>query len=84
MNVTPDGGARDLRELMLIDEVFRQRKPLLAICRGHQMLNVALGGTLVADILAPNAPGDQSSPHGPAQRSCSRSAVDKRGRYWPR
>jgi putative glutamine amidotransferase len=48
--VTPDGGARDLRELLLIDEVFRQRKPLLAICRGHQMLNVALGGTLVADI----------------------------------
>jgi putative glutamine amidotransferase len=48
--VTADGGARDLRELMLVDEVFRQRKPLLAICRGHQMLNVALGGTLVADI----------------------------------
>jgi putative glutamine amidotransferase len=50
--VTPDGGARDLRELVLIDEVFRQRKPLLGVCRGHQMLNVALGGTLVADILA--------------------------------
>jgi putative glutamine amidotransferase len=49
--VTPDGGARDWRELVLIDEVFRQRKPLLAICRGHQMLNVALGGTLWADIL---------------------------------
>jgi len=45
-----DGGARDLRELMLVDEVFRQRKPLLAICRGHQLLNVALGGTLVVDI----------------------------------
>ena len=42
---------RDLRELVLIDEVFRQRKPLLGICRGHQVLNVALGGTLVADIL---------------------------------
>jgi putative glutamine amidotransferase len=50
VKVTPDGGARDLRELLLIDEVFRQRKPLLAICRGHQILNVALGGTLVADI----------------------------------
>jgi putative glutamine amidotransferase len=50
VRVTPDGGERDLRELMLIDEVFRQRKPLLAICRGHQMVNVALGGTLLADI----------------------------------
>ena len=52
VTVTPDGGARDLREMVLIDEVFRQRKPLLGICRGHQVLNVALGGTLVADILA--------------------------------
>ena len=52
VTVTPDGGARDLRELVLIDEVFRQRKPLLGICRGHQMLNVALGGTLLSDILA--------------------------------
>ncbi|MCU0785318.1 MAG: gamma-glutamyl-gamma-aminobutyrate hydrolase family protein [Verrucomicrobia bacterium] len=50
VNVTPDGGARDLREVLLVDEIFRQRKPLLAICRGHQMLNVALGGTLVVDI----------------------------------
>lgn len=48
--LTTDGGARDLRELMLVDEVFRQRKPLFAICRGHQILNVALGGTLIADL----------------------------------
>jgi putative glutamine amidotransferase len=47
---TPDGGARDVRELVLIEEIFRQRKPLLAICRGHQMLNVAFGGRLIADI----------------------------------
>ncbi len=50
VNVTPDAGERDYREILLIDEVFRQGKPLLAICRGHQILNVALGGTLVADI----------------------------------
>ena len=47
---TPDGGKRDLRELILIEEIFRQRKPLLAICRGHQMLNIAFGGRLIADI----------------------------------
>jgi putative glutamine amidotransferase len=41
---------RDSWEKGLIEEVFEQQKPLLAICRGHQMLNVALGGTLVVDI----------------------------------
>lgn len=41
---------RDSFELLLIDEAFRQRKPLLCICRGQQILNVALGGTLFADI----------------------------------
>jgi putative glutamine amidotransferase len=48
--VTTADPARDLFELMLIDEIFRQRKPLLAICRGQQILNVALGGTLLVDI----------------------------------
>ena len=42
--------ARDVLEFALVEEVFRQRKPLLCICRGHQMLNVALGGTLLVDI----------------------------------
>lgn len=50
VETTPDHGGRDLRELILLDEIFRQRKPLFAICRGHQLLNVALGGGLVADI----------------------------------
>ncbi len=42
--------ARDAFELLCVREVFRQGKPLLAICRGHQLLNVALGGTLWVDI----------------------------------
>ena len=48
--VSPADAARDLWELLLIREVFRRRKPLLAICRGQQILNVALGGTLIVDI----------------------------------
>lgn len=48
--VVPSDGDRDLFELLLVDEVFRQRRPLLAICRGQQILNVALGGSLVADL----------------------------------
>src|SRR6266446_3270129 len=54
--VHPAAPERDLFELLLIDEALRQRKPLLAICRGQQILNVALGGTLVADI-ATEVPG---------------------------
>lgn len=50
VETSPDRGERDLRELIVIDEVFRQQKPLLAICRGHQLLNVALGGDLIVDI----------------------------------
>lgn len=41
---------RDAWEKVLIAEVFAQKKPLFGICRGHQMLNVVLGGTLVVDI----------------------------------
>jgi putative glutamine amidotransferase len=41
---------RDLFEFLLIEEALRQRKPLLAICRGPQVLNVALGGGLITDI----------------------------------
>ena len=41
---------RDAFELALCREALRQDHALLAICRGHQVLNVATGGTLVQDI----------------------------------
>ena len=42
--------ARDATEAALIEEAKARGKPVLAICRGIQILNVALGGTLVQDI----------------------------------
>jgi len=46
---------RDTAELRLTQRAIQERKPILAICRGHQVLNVALGGTLIQHI--PNAGG---------------------------
>jgi putative glutamine amidotransferase len=43
-------GPRDEYELRLVASFIQTRKPILAICRGIQVLNVALGGTLVQDI----------------------------------
>lgn len=34
---------RDIRELKIIDYALKNKKPLLAICRGHQLLSVILG-----------------------------------------
>jgi putative glutamine amidotransferase len=42
--------ARDAWEFEAVEKTLRQRLPLLAICRGLQVLNVALGGTLHLDI----------------------------------
>ena len=41
---------RDSFELMLIEEACKMRKPIAGICRGMQVINVALGGTLWQDL----------------------------------
>lgn len=41
---------RDGYELAIVREFLNQRKPILGVCRGMQVLNVALGGSLYQDI----------------------------------
>ncbi len=46
-NVDP---ARDAFETRLLFAAMERRRPVLGICRGTQLVNVALGGTLVPDL----------------------------------
>lgn len=41
---------RDRTELALARAYLEAGKPILGICRGHQILNVVLGGTMVQDL----------------------------------
>ncbi|CAM5440152.1 gamma-glutamyl-gamma-aminobutyrate hydrolase family protein [Streptomyces badius] len=46
----PPARERDAWELALIRAAIDQQVPLLGICRGMQLLNVALGGTLIQHL----------------------------------
>jgi putative glutamine amidotransferase len=49
-NVGETSRARDAFELGLLRDAMEQDMPVLAICRGHQLLNVAMGGSLLQHI----------------------------------
>ena len=42
--------ARDEFEFALVDAAWEIGLPILGVCRGHQVVNVARGGTLIADL----------------------------------
>lgn len=56
--------ARDAYEIALARAAHEQRVPTLAICRGAQVLNVALGGTLVQDLPSQEPSDIEHSPAG--------------------
>ena len=41
---------RDISDLMLMRAALAAKKPIMAICRGEQLMNVVLGGSLYQDL----------------------------------
>jgi putative glutamine amidotransferase len=54
---------RDAGELALLTAALERDMPVLAVCRGSQVLNVALGGDLVQHL--PEVVGDEKHKHTP-------------------
>ncbi|WP_134701416.1 gamma-glutamyl-gamma-aminobutyrate hydrolase family protein [Ammoniphilus sp. YIM 78166] len=46
-SITPE---RDRLEMALINEMLKQNKPILGICRGCQILGITVGGSMFQDI----------------------------------
>ena len=50
VEVVPPDPERDAFEIEVIEHALEEDMPLLGICRGAQLLNVVLGGTLLRDV----------------------------------
>ncbi len=71
-HATAHDPGRDEFEIALVHAAIAARRPILAICRGIQVLNVALGGTL-REHLEPTADLDHATTD--AHRTCRRHQV---------
>jgi putative glutamine amidotransferase len=66
--------SRDFFELMLLEEALRRDLPVLAICRGHQLLNVFLGGKLIQHITGDSHRAELEPPRASAWHEVSLAA----------
>jgi putative glutamine amidotransferase len=62
---------RDQWEFAAVQSALERGLPILAICKGMQLLNVALGGTLRLDIEGHNLPGQKSDDVQPLRNDAS-------------
>lgn len=66
---------RDLYERAVFEEAWKQDVPVLGICRGSQLINWSLGGTLVQDIDTEVAPHNAPKGHRQIDRGIPKTAV---------
>lgn len=71
-NVNPVADAFDLA---LVAEAHRRKLPIFAICRGHQLLNVAMGGTIIQDISQEQIRHSPSAPARPGESPAAEHEV---------
>jgi putative glutamine amidotransferase len=67
---------RDDLEMALVREAVRRDLPILAICRGIQVLNVATGGTLIQDLPSDVAGGERHDCPEPRSRRVHRIEIE--------
>lgn len=65
--VTRTDPARDAFELAALEEALKADLPVLSICRGHQLLNVAFGGRLLQHIESGEHRAHLSDPEMPSR-----------------
>ena len=82
---TPHGSvfwndARDLSDLHMMQQAIAMDVPMLAVCRGHQGFNIAMGGGLIQDI--PYYLGQQALDGSIAQNRITKTLKDEGYRKW--
>ncbi|MFT4234893.1 MAG: gamma-glutamyl-gamma-aminobutyrate hydrolase family protein [Microbacterium sp.] len=73
---SPHERVADIAFFAAVHEAAIRMTPLLGICRGHQALNVALGGTLVPHLAHPHLSGDAAWPFIPSDIRVEESLKD--------
>ena len=66
----------DTRDIALIRGAYERKMPVLAICRGLQAVNVALGGELHQHMLSDSDPEHPTPADKPMERNAHRHMVD--------
>ena len=69
----------DTRDIALLMEAYQRRMPVLAICRGLQAVNVALGGELQQHMLSDSDPEHPTPAGEPEERNAHRHVVHLAG-----
>lgn len=73
--LNPPSRERDLFELALFAAARHRELPVLGICRGIQVINVALGGTLYQDLPSERPVLVEHQPEGGREQRCHRLRI---------